>query len=238
MPTKTTCIATTLIAAAAAVLPMTASAARPEASGHISIQQQTFAGTQFGTPTGNPTLAATDPLELPLTEGETFTTSTIRCDAGPAPYNNNGLQFTPNFPGLVDPAPIRSYVTGTVTQAKSGERGKIEGTITSYVCEGGQPTDMLTERYWGHYAPSSQTQLVLRGGRMTTTGGIAVDGRFKISEGTGRFADMKGSGEIWMQLTCFPSTLSRNAATDCADLGAYADAVPFLEGRYMDPTAE
>ena len=90
--------------------------------------------------------------------------------------------------------------------------------------------------YWGRYVPSSETRFVLRGGPLTTTGGIAVDGRFKIVEATGRFAGMRGGGTIWLQLTCYPGTLTRNAATSCADLGAYSDALPFLEGRYVAPT--
>jgi hypothetical protein len=237
MPRRATCFALTVMGALVAISPASASSAGHEgAKGHISIQQQTFAGTQFGTPTGNPTLVTTDPLEIPLTEGESFRTSTIRCDAGPAPYNDVGLALTPSFPGLPDPAPIRSFITGTVTEAMSGDRGTIRGTITSFVCEDGQATDQITESYRGHYEPSSETQLVLRGGPLTTTGGIALDGRFRIIDGTGRFADMKGGGSIWMQLTCLPSTLTRNGATSCADLGAYSEAIPLLEGRFKAPT--
>ena len=233
--TRKTCLVLTLAGALAVVAPASASAAKG-LKGNISIQQQSFAGTQFGTPTGNPTLVTTDPLELPLAVGETFTTSTIRCNAGPAPYNDRGLDFSPSYPGLPDPAPIRSAISGTVTKAKSGDRGTIRGTITSFLCVNGQPTDSITVRYRGRYAPSSETRLVLRGGPMTTTGGIAVDGRFKIIDGTGRFEDLKGGGSIWMQLTCLPITLSRNGAANCADLGAYSDAVPLLDGRFKDST--
>jgi hypothetical protein len=72
-------------------------------------------------------------------------------DAGPAPYNNAGLDFTPDFPGLPDPAPIRSFVTGTVTEALPGDRGTISGTITSFLCQSGQATDQITVSYRGHY---------------------------------------------------------------------------------------
>lgn len=45
----------------------------------------------------------------------------------------------PNYPGLADPASVRSVLSGTVTKTKdSGDRGKIRGTITSYLCQGGQ----------------------------------------------------------------------------------------------------
>jgi hypothetical protein len=83
--------------------------------------------------------------------------------------------------------------------------------------ENGQPTDQITTRYWGRYAPSSETRFVLRGGPLTTTGGIAVDGRFKIVEATGRFAGIRGGGTIWLQLTCYSARLRRSLPPRAAE---------------------
>ena len=207
------------------------------ARGTFSMQGLTLSGTQFGTPTGNPTLVPTDALETPLTEGASFRYSSIRCSAGPAPFNRVGLDFTPNYPGLADPASIRTVISGTVTKTKkSGDRGKIRGTITSYLCQGGQETDQITASFKAKYRPTSDTAIVLRGGRITTTGGLALTGHSKITDGTGRFEDIKGHGKLIAQLTCLPSTLNRNKATSCATLGAFSELVFDTTGRYKDPT--
>ena len=206
------------------------------ARGTISMQGLTLSGTQFGTPTGNPTLVPTDALEIPLTEGASFRYSSIRCSAGPAPYNQVGLDFTPNYPGLADPASIRTVISGTVTKTKNGDRGKIRGTITSYLCQGGQETDQITASFKAKYRPASDTTIVLRGGQITTTGGLSLTGHFKITDAIGRFEDMKGNGRLFAQLTCLPSTLTRNAATSCATLGAFSEVVFDMTGRYKDPT--
>jgi hypothetical protein len=242
-------IVLTLIACMAAVAPAGAQndsarndkakgkARNDAATGTISMQGLTLSGTQFGTPTGNPTLVPTDALETPLTEGASFRYSSIRCAAGPAPYNNVGLDFTPDYPGLADPASIRTVISGTVTKAKkSGARGKIRGTITSYLCQGGQETDQITVSFKAKYRPTSDTAIVLRGGQITTTGGLALTGKFQITDGTGRFEDIKGHGSLTAQLTCLPSTLTRNGATSCATLGAFSEAVFDMTGRYRDPT--
>ncbi len=70
--------------AVVASLVASAPASAQEADGRISIEAFTLTGTQFGTPTGKPTLVSTDPLEIPVTEGETFRTSSIECSSGPA----------------------------------------------------------------------------------------------------------------------------------------------------------
>jgi len=50
MPGRVTCLALTLMGALVAISPASASSAiHGGAKGHISIQQLTFAGTQFGT---------------------------------------------------------------------------------------------------------------------------------------------------------------------------------------------
>lgn len=235
MKSRAMLIVLALIASMAAVAP--AGASHDSAKGLISMQGLTLSGTQFGTPTGNPTLVPTDALETPLTEGASFRYSSIRCAAGPAPFNQVGLDFTPNYPGLADPAPIRTVISGTVTKTKrSGAYGKIRGTITSYLCQGGRETDQITASFKAKFWPTSDRTIVLRGGRITTTGGLALVGKFKITDGTGRFEDIKGRGALRAQLTCLPSTLTRNRATSCATLGAFSEIVFDMVGSYRDRT--
>ena len=209
------------------------------ARGDISLQGLTLSGTQFGTPTGLPTLVPTRALRLPLRDGRNFFRySSIECQSGPAPYNNVGLDFNPAYPGVPDPASIRSVMTGIVTQASpSGDRGNAEGTITSYLCENGVETDQLTVYFRGRLRAAPPTTLNLRGGPIVTTGGAVIEARFEIIDGTGRFEDMTGGGRSGrIHLTCLPSTLTRNNAASCSALGAFSEGVLDLSGRFQDPT--
>ena len=80
-------IALALVASLAAVAP--AGAVAGKAKGAIIIEGLTLAGTQFGTPSMQPTTVATDPVSIPVTEGDTFTYSTITCDRSP-PWKGYG----------------------------------------------------------------------------------------------------------------------------------------------------
>ena len=207
------------------------------AKGSIVVEGLTLAGSQFGTPSGQPTTMATDPVSLPVRERDTFTYSTITCASPFPPWNSLGLHFDPDYPGITDPASVRHEVRGTVTQVKAGGRGKIEGTISTYLCVGGVRADQIITSYKATFEPTAATQLpLIGGGPVPTTGGLAVDGRFKVIDGTGRFENLSSHGSITAQLTCLPATLTRNNTTSCANLGAFSE-VPFqLRGRYRDPT--
>lgn len=231
-----------LVLTLAALLVVTAPAgAKPKepregAGGSVSLEGLTLS-SEFGTPTGFPTLVPTTPLDIPVTEGAQFSYSSIECSSGPAPFNDVGLDFSPDFPGLDDPAPIRSVIEGTVTKTSaSGDRGRIEGTITSFLCENGEETDQIVVAFRARFRPSSDRQVALRGGTVQATGGLELRGRFRITEGTGRFADIDGRGSLRTLLTCLPRTLARNGATSCADLGAFSEAIFELKGRFRDPT--
>jgi hypothetical protein len=129
-------------------------------------------------------------------------------------------------------------MTGIVTQpSPSGDRGNAEGTITSYLCENGVETDQLTVFFRGRLRPASPATITLRGGPITTTGGVVIEGRFEIIDGTGRFEDMTGGGRsLRIHLTCLPSTLTRNNAASCSALGAFSEGILDLSGRFQDPT--
>jgi hypothetical protein len=228
-----------VVAAVLVVLTATAVEARPpQARGDIILEGLTLAGTQFGTPSGLPTTAPTDPLSAPVTRSDTFTYSTITCASPFPPWNNVGLQFDPDYPGLADPASVRHEFQGVVIAATpSGDRGVVRGTITSYLCEGGVRTDQIVSRFTAVLRPSTATAVPLVGnGPVPTTGGLDLRGNAHILGGTGRFADMSGNGSIIGQFTCLPSTLQRNAVGSCAELGGYSE-VPFhVDGHFKDRT--
>ncbi len=186
---------------------------------------------------GQPTTVPTDPLAIPATRGDRFLYSTITCASPFPPWNSFGLHFTPDYPVISDPASVRHEFQGRVTYA-SGNRGAIEGTITSYLCEGGVRTDQIVVSYQAAFSPTSARSVpLLGGGPVPTTGGLAFRGGGVIVRGTGRFAGLQGGGALMGQFTCLASTLQRNGAQSCAALGAFSE-VPFqLRGRFVDPTA-
>lgn len=217
-----------------------ANAAEPDnrtaARGSISVDVVGLTST-VGTPSGAPTLFPSTGLAIPVEEGSEFSFSSIGCESGPAPLNDVGLEFNPDFPGIDDPAPIRSLVEGTVTDTSPSGGGTVEGTITTILCENGEETDQFVASFTARFRPTSDDEVVLTGGTVETTGGLALNGRFTITEGTGRFEDLTGQGALKGQFTCLPVTLQRNGATDCADLGLFSEAILELDGAFADPTA-
>ncbi len=224
-----------------------ASAAEPaSASGSISLDAFTLTN-QFGTPSGSRTLAPTEPFKLDsdrkgqnvtVAKGESFTTSSIPCSNPRARFNNVGLDFNPAFPGVTkDPASIRSVIEGTVTSVSpSGIRGTVEGTITTFLCENGEETDEIVIAFESEFRRTGKRMLELMGGPVKTTGGLElVNGTFEIVSGTGRFDSLAGSGTVTGQFTCLPSTLERNDARSCAELGAFSEAIFQLDGTFSDP---
>ena len=212
------------------------------ARGTIILEGLTLAGTQFGTPSGQPTTVATDPVSLPVSRGDTFTYSTITCASAFPPWNTFGLHFQPDYPGVNEGptgqgASVRHELRGTVTKSKAGGTGKVRGTITTFLCENGMRTDQIVNRYKARFSPTSATSVPLvGGGPVPTTGGLALRGKFKIIGGTGRFEDLKGHGRMIGQFTCLPQSLTRNAKSSCTALGGYSEAPFQLRGRYRDPT--
>jgi len=226
-------------AAAALIAPLVtmapASAAPADAPertrGAIAIDAVALTST-VGTPSGQPTLVPTTGLKAPVTEGSAFSFSSTACSNTSARFNQVGLQFTPDFPGLTDPAPIRSVVAGTVTKVNPSGRGSVEGTITTFLCEAGKETDQIVSSFTARFRPTSDDQVVLMGGPLVTTGGLGLKGRFTITEATGRFEGLTGKGRLRGQFTCLPGTLMRNSASDCEDLGLFSEALLDLDGRF------
>ena len=202
----------------APMLPMKAAAAAPPTeegvSGRITFRPHTH--TEGMTPSGAPTLFATEPAPAPLEEGD-YSYSAIPCDR-PAPFNDVSLNFNPAYPGLDDPASTRSLIELTIVDA---EAGTVEGTVTSILCE---TQEQIVYSFEGEFVNVKDNLATFRG-------------TFEIVSGTGRFSDLEGSGRFRGALTCLQPVLARAGAESCADLGFYTDAVMTLRGSFSDPTA-
>ena len=245
MKPKVTLASLVLLVSLAAAAPAAAKPGKSDAGGNrpakgeIIIEGLTLAGTQYGTPSGQPTTVATDPVSIPVTRGDTFTYSTITCASAFPPWNSFGLHFEPDLAGVDEGATdqgasVRHEISGTVTKARSNGTGKIRGTVTTYLCENGMRTDQIVSRYKAKLTPTTATSVALvGGGPVPTTGGLAITGKFKIVDGTGRFDELSGHGTMTGQLTCLPQSLTRNMKASCTALGGFSEVPLQLRGRYM-----
>ena len=206
----------------APVVALAPAGAQQRTSGSFTMSVHTHSST-FGSPTGAPTLFQTAPLSTAVAQGSEFSYSSISCST-PAPFNDRSLDFTPNVPGVSDPASTRHLIEGTVEFFTSGGRGYVTGTITTILCRNGQD---LGDRIFFSFRGEL---------RRTSANDLQIRGAFRITGGRGIFADISGSGSINGSLTCLPPILAREGASSCADLGAFSDAVLFLDGVFSDPT--
>ena len=176
-------------------------------------------------------------LQYDFAEGDTFQYSSRTCSRN-APFNNLGLDFNPDYPGVDDDADgtasVRHKVEGTITeQNASGTTGTLEGTITSVLCDGAVETgNAIVTTFEANY-------------RVTSDDELRIIGRYELSpdQSTGTFADIEGRGSIKGVFTCL-------GATVCSEFGEYTDFVsargdlskgpgeikPGLVGSFSDPT--
>jgi hypothetical protein len=180
-------------------------------------------------------LFPTDRLSWAVAQGEDFSYSSRTCQ-GNAPFNDVGLNFIPDYPGIDDDADhtakVRHRIHGIVTAA-FGDRGVISGKTTTVVCAGTVPSP--------HSIVTNFTVQYIRSGNNA----LLVNGGFTISptESTGTFRDMQGGGRIQGRFTCL-------SAPSCAERGFFTDFVghsgdpslgpgliqPGVVGTYFDPT--
>ncbi|HEX2275154.1 MAG TPA: hypothetical protein VHG90_14900 [Acidimicrobiales bacterium] len=179
--------------------------------------------SEFGGPSGPGTLFETTPLPFPPGRGE-FSYSSIPCER-PAPFNDTALVFQTGYPGVPSPAAVRHFIEGTLTPTgRSANQGIVRGTITTILCENRvQQPDRMFFAFHGRYRLVSDNQIVLTG-------------TFRLVGGEGRFADMRGGGSLEGEITCLPPILQREGAANCAELGAFSDAILRLVGGFVDPT--
>lgn len=235
------------VAAAALVVAGPASARPKEspkaASGGVKISVHAHSSDN---PLSPGLLFPTDRLAYDFAEGDDFSYSSRPCGL-PAPFNEIGLDFRPDYPGVdatTGTAAVRHRAEGTVTSVK-GDKGTIVGTITSVLCvtENGVRTEsehVIVTEYRAKYRRVSDNE-------------VQLTGRFSISptRSTGTFEDLTGHGSIKAILTCLGHARDASAPT-CAQLGHFTDfvglrgdtskpvgeTVPGLVGHYRDPTIE
>lgn len=173
-----------------------------------------------------------DRLSYEFTEGEHFSYSSRLCSAN-APFNQVGLDFNPDYPGVDDDgdgtAPSRHHVEGTVTEV-NGDKGTIEGTITTVLCVP-TPTGQLESDnvIVTHFEAKY---------RLTSDNVLRIIGRFEISptESTGTFAGLAGHGSLQAIFTCLGHQRDPNLPT-CEDLGEFTDFVA-VRGDPTKPAGE
>ncbi|MDQ3570044.1 MAG: hypothetical protein M3396_05340 [Actinomycetota bacterium] len=193
---------------------------RDPVTGQFSLSVHTHS-RQFGSPSGVQTLFPTNPLEYPVRSGG-FSYSSIPCSS-PAPFNDRALAFTPGYPDLGSgPLAVRHRVKGVVVTTNGSDAGTVRGTITTILCQNGQETkDRIRFRFEGQFVVTSQNEAM-------------VNGTFRVLGGTGRFAGLHGDGSVTGRFTCLPPALQRAGARNCAELGAFSDAVFNLQGSYAN----
>lgn len=194
------------------------------------------------THSGGGLLFPVDRLQYTAPVGETFSYSSRTCE-GAAPFNDIGLNFIPDYPGVDDDdgtAYVRHRFAGTVTSSfGGGVAGTIQGTLTTVLCvPGTSPTGHVAS---GHVIVSSVTASIQR----VSDNDLRVSGGFQFSptQSTGTFQDMVGGGRFEGRFTCLSSP-------SCAQRGEYTDFVgstgdptlgpgllqPGVVGSYYDPT--
>lgn len=205
-------VASALVVSVAMSAPALAKPQPPDdgASGSMSLTVHTHSSQLTDT------LFPTSPLPFPITEESTGTYSSIPCSR-PAPFNDTALDFTPDYPGIDDPASVRHFVEVTATPTK-GNQGTVEGEITTILCEDGEESE-------------NRIFFTFEGTYKQTGGELKIQGTYTITGGSGVFADMTGGGTISGVITC----LEGRDAT-CAQLGVFSDAVFSLQGTFSDPT--
>lgn len=217
---------------------------KAEAQGGVKITVHTHSNND---PEFSGLLFDTERLPFEFSEGDDFTYSSRPCRL-PAAFNELGLDFSPDYPGVDDDAdgtaPVRHRVEGTITSVR-GNTGTIEGTITTVMCENEalhperqESENVIVTHFEGRF-------------RQTSDNEIRVSGQFQFSptESTGTFAGLEGRGSIQGVLTCLAH--ERDATQpSCAERGHFTDFVaargdltkgpgeigPGLRGTFSDAT--
>jgi hypothetical protein len=185
-------------------------------------------------------------LAYQFAPGTTFSYSSRLCSAS-APFNDIGLNFVPDYPGVDSArgtAAVRHHVEGTII-ASNGTTGAVSGRITTVLCVPGpsangqvESGNAIVSYFWASFQRVSDNDLRITGGF-----------QFSPTESTGTFRDISGGGRIEGRFTCL-GRLSDPTAPSCAQLGEYTDFVastgdptlpagrlqPGILGVFYDPT--
>ncbi len=217
---------------------VTAGPASAQSSGEVRMTMHTHSNPD---PNWSGLMFPTDRLSWQVAQGENFGYSSRTCE-GNAPFNDVGLNFIPDYPGIDDDADhtakVRYGIQGTVTHAY-GDRGVMRGRVAAVVCAGTVPSPhTLVFYYTVQYQRISNNALQIWGGF-----------EFSPTESTGTFRDIRGGGRMEGRFTCLGHQ-SNPANPSCAQLGYFTDFVghtgdptlgpgqlqPGLVGSFYDPT--
>ena len=129
--------------------------------------------SRFRGPGGAPLLVEpTNPLPYLITETG-FSSSSVACE-------------NPAHPGIDDPARVRHVVGGTVTDTRKGAtRGRLTGTITTFLCRGAEEADQIRISFRGKFKQTSDHVVRFRATFRITGGDWHLRGthRARIDEG-------------------------------------------------------
>lgn len=191
------------------------------------------------THSGSGLIAPVQRLPFNFAVGDTFTYASRLC-SGNAPFNDIGLDFQPNYPGVDSDADgkarVRHVASGTIVQSQGG-RGQINGTIRTILCAPSNGSfvatnHVLVSHYQAAFELRAPNDLHLNGGF-----------QFSPTESTGTFRDIQGGGRMEARLTCL-------GLSSCAPVGFFNDFVastgdptlpagqlqPGMTGSFYDPT--
>ena len=223
-----------LLLASAIVVPLAhagPAGAQTGASGQVQMTVHTHSGGTL--------LFPTQRLPYDFTAGSTFAYSSRLC-SGNAPFNDIGLNFTPNYPGVDDNATgaarVRHGVDGTIT-SRYGDQGTLSGRLRTVLCVQvngiwTESPNVLVSYFEGRYILAAENDLHFYGGF-----------QFSPTESTGTFRDIRGGGRMEARFTCL-------GQASCRPGGEFHDFVgstgnpnlppgqlqPGLTGSFYDPT--
>lgn len=163
--------------------------------------------------------------------GEGFRYRSIPC-SGNAPVNNLASDL-PTYGARVTggrvPSSMRAHPFGFRVRQYRG-RWEIQGSVTFTVCKLASgptpandpvPDDAKPKIVMGFRAQFKRENNDL----------VRYTGRFRIEGGTGRYADLTGTGQIAGYFACFGDT-------GCESRGTYTDGQMVLNGTYSDRTPQ
>jgi hypothetical protein len=174
---------------------------------------------------------ATHPWSGALESGATYSYRSIPC-TGNAPLNNISTDL-PSYGSRVvgsrPPVSVRGLPFAFKLQ-RVKKVWQMRGSISLAVCKLSGGPNATPDPVPDVSKPKIVFAFAARFTRMTPEE-IEYRGTFRIAGGTGRYADLTGSGTIAGYLFCF-------AAEGCAAKGSFQDNQMVLQGSYHDPTPQ
>lgn len=177
-------------------------------------------------------LPGVKPWDGTFRAGELFSYRSIPC-TGNAPVNNIGTDLTTynaRVPGSRVPGSIRAHPFAFRLNRKDG-RWRMQGYIELVACKLGPGPTPANDPVPDAQKPRILIRFFAGGIRKVNAETLSFNGRFVIRGGTGRYRDLRGSGDLAGYFLCFDPA-------GCASKGSYADAQLTFQGSYTDPTPE